>query len=100
MFGAQYIYDNDCFGLEVEDAACEMLRSLPYCSVVEGSDRKMGEWYYDFLVLNFLKVDKIHLNFRTLVLLMDIPVCLRVLSIGTLLMILVCFSVLLRRILM
>uniref|UniRef100_A0A915CV43 Helicase ATP-binding domain-containing protein n=1 Tax=Ditylenchus dipsaci TaxID=166011 RepID=A0A915CV43_9BILA len=33
----------------IEDAACELMRGLPYCSDVIGSDRKNGEWYYDFL---------------------------------------------------
>lgn len=35
--------------LEVDDAACEMLRSLPYCTDSIYSITKEGEWYYDFM---------------------------------------------------
>ncbi|KAI1722849.1 DEAD/DEAH box helicase domain-containing protein [Ditylenchus destructor] len=31
------------------DAACELIRSLPYCSDTKESSRKTGQWYYDFL---------------------------------------------------
>ncbi|KAI1723275.1 DEAD/DEAH box helicase domain-containing protein [Ditylenchus destructor] len=31
------------------DAACELIRSLPYCSDTIESSRRTGQWYYDFL---------------------------------------------------
>lgn len=32
----------------VEEAACELIRSLPYCTDLVNSS-SVGQWYYDFL---------------------------------------------------
>lgn len=33
----------------IDEAACELIRSLPYCSDRVDSSLSVGQWYYDFL---------------------------------------------------
>lgn len=35
--------------LEFDDAACALIRGLPYCTDRTSSPRRIGDWYYDFL---------------------------------------------------